>query len=911
MTKKIERIKNWYNKNSMAHTIVLYTIFFGLCFFFCCDIFFAIYNRSYMWNSDGLGQTYPMFVYTGKWCRAIIKSIVIEHKLCIPMWDMSIGFGADIISTMNSIWNPFLLLSVIFPAKYSELAFNIMIVLQLYFSGISFISFARYNEQEDYSAIIGALVYVFSATSFIVFVQSSFGYLFVLFPLVFMGIRKIKNEKKPVLYIVILAMLMSYSYYFTYMTAIFIVLYCMIDLLVGICENRKSVKSYIINKMKEILIIGGASLYSCVIGICFQFPGIKYMSQTSRLTVERVIPKLYSKYYTGHVISGFIGEFNCERDSFIGFSVIAIICCIGMFLLIKKYVRTIICFLLMSVSLLIPFVGHIFNGFNYETNRWIYGYAFLVSYIVTIMIDELYSMSIKKYLFIIAGVLVYGAIVLKLFDIHEKRFLIPYLLLFVMIAVLVVVKNKPIHQFKQIMLIMVSCSLVIPSIFRFTTLGENFILKEVERNTAYDSVMESGGMRSIEGVDTSKVFRYDSVASRQYNAAIMMGVSGYDMYSSAYNNDLNDFLFGIGISNRFSPHRIMGVDFKSDLEALFGTKYMIKSETYSSNRYPVGYTEEVGGYEGKNVYKLYKSDYDSSLISFFDKTISLEDYQGLNQLEKQKALMKYAVVENGSNSTVAESVKTKSMNFAITNYNSVEYSDSIYKVTKDNAFMDVMLSDVNESGELLLLLNKVTCYTKSLERYHMKVVALVEGEEKWNMSYSIAPLTSRHHMDIGLNSWLINLGNVSEKIDGIRVYFVERGEYSIDEIGVFVEENEEIIENIKGLVHPDDGITIKGNHLDTSVDLDSDGYVAIMIPYSTGWNLKVDGQYRKLEKIDVAFMGVRLDKGHHDIELDYRTPYLYESLAIAFILMLLGVVFNTIIKHRGKFRKSDSDGESV
>ena len=223
---------------------VVYSLFFAACFFFCCDIFFVLCNKSFMWKSDGLGQTYPMFIYTGKWWRTIIKNIFIHHKFSIPMWDMSIGYGADIVSTMNSMWNPFLFLAAIFPAKYSEFAFDLMVVLQLYFSGIAFIAYCRYTKQEFYSSIIGALVYVFSASSFIVFVQSSFGYLFVLFPLIILGIKKIWNKEKVYFYIVFMTLSMAYSYYFTFMTAIFVVAFCFMDIIIGSIENRKNFKKY-------------------------------------------------------------------------------------------------------------------------------------------------------------------------------------------------------------------------------------------------------------------------------------------------------------------------------------------------------------------------------------------------------------------------------------------------------------------------------------------------------------------------------------------------------------------------------------------------------------------------------------------------------------------------------------------
>lgn len=49
------------------------------------------------------------------------------------------------------------------------------------------------------------------------------------------------------------------------------------------------------------------------------------------------------------------------------------------------------------------------------------------------------------------------------------------------------------------------------------------------------------------------------------------------------------------------------------------------------------------------------------------------------------------------------------------------------------------------------------------------------------------------------------------------------------------------------------------------------------IPFDKGWTAKVDGAAVPLERVDIGFMGLVLEKGEHRVELEYRVPSLIYS----------------------------------
>ena len=53
------------------------------------------------------------------------------------------------------------------------------------------------------------------------------------------------------------------------------------------------------------------------------------------------------------------------------------------FMNIKNNKKTITIFIIMVIMLLVPQIASIMNGFSYPTDRWIFGYIFIICYIMT------------------------------------------------------------------------------------------------------------------------------------------------------------------------------------------------------------------------------------------------------------------------------------------------------------------------------------------------------------------------------------------------------------------------------------------------------------------------------------------------------------------------------------------------
>ena len=58
------------------------------------------------------------------------------------------------------------------------------------------------------------------------------------------------------------------------------------------------------------------------------------------------------------------------------------------------------------------------------------------------------------------------------------------------------------------------------------------------------------------------------------------------------------------------------------------------------------------------------------------------------------------------------------------------------------------------------------------------------------------------------------------------------------------------------------------------------------IPYDLGFNILVDGEKVEYEVVDVNFIGFKIDKGHHDIRIEYSSPF----KKIGIVLSIIGII---------------------
>ena len=150
-------------KEKKADFYILYTIVFAAISLFIYSCFY-FNGKSLIWSHDGVPQHINALAYYGKYLRNVLQTLVTEHKLSLPMWDMHIGYGSDILTTLHyyAIGDPLTLLSVFVPEKDTEILYEILIFLRIYLAGITFSIYCFYRKNPKQATFLGSLVYIFA-----------------------------------------------------------------------------------------------------------------------------------------------------------------------------------------------------------------------------------------------------------------------------------------------------------------------------------------------------------------------------------------------------------------------------------------------------------------------------------------------------------------------------------------------------------------------------------------------------------------------------------------------------------------------------------------------------------------------------------------------------------------------------
>ena len=142
-----------------------YTLLFCLLF---CGIAagFALLGRSFVFEArmgDGLRQHYVSLAYYGEYLREVLSNLFLRHTFELPMWDIHIGYGSDILTTLHyyAMGDPLNLLAVFVPVRYTEYLYAFLLVLRMYLAGIAFSAYCRYHKNGRFPTLLGAVLYAF------------------------------------------------------------------------------------------------------------------------------------------------------------------------------------------------------------------------------------------------------------------------------------------------------------------------------------------------------------------------------------------------------------------------------------------------------------------------------------------------------------------------------------------------------------------------------------------------------------------------------------------------------------------------------------------------------------------------------------------------------------------------------
>ena len=901
-------------KEQRKYCYGVYTLMFLLM---CIVAFLPFFTegKSFVWGAgveDGLSQHFSALAYYGEALREFFRNLLAGHPKLV-MWDMSLGYGADILSTLNyyAIGDPLNLLYGFVSPKNTETMYDFMILLRMYLAGITFIMYARKMKKRSYGTVIGALVYVFSGFCFRLGLRHPFFINpMIYFPLLCLGIEKIYQRERPYVFIFAVCVSAMSNYYFLYMLTIFAVIYAWIRFYKYTEENKMKNFFLTILKFGMYYTLGIAMAAVILLPSVIGFLGNGRYGKGVDWKSLIVYP---GKYYL-LFIENFIGYGNMGSNTNAGYlPIVGIVVLFTLFSQRMKHKKYRVAFIASIIALILPIFGYAFNGFSYVNNRWAFALSFIVALLTAEMYPRLFVMSKRQQIGIGAGIIIYtvfciivnasGEEILK-----NKGIMAACGLIAVFYILLLIFQRLGYDTQKRIvrvsMAILLLISVGVHGYYRFDPKGYAYTQEFMDQGQAYRTLKEDN-IRMLSKVNDPSVYRVHAEGYRYKNYGLINHLNTISGYYSITAKCVTDTIKGYDTLGMQYADKYKGVDQRLGLLSLAGVKYItvahnsqVAKDVSSMGDVPYG----VEKLRKKGNITLYKNKYALPFAYAYDSYMTEQQYEQLNGIGKEQAMLAQIILNqhpadkeiqhneqrNGPDIQTISLPETR-----ISSPKGKKYADITVPVEKDKEtylyFKNLVYHGKKNGDDKFILTGRKG--TKGILVTQNDVQQKIHIQSTFNPYY------------FGRKDYIVKINHQTSKAkEKVRLNFLSPGEYEFDDISLITVPKKDVLARLKERKENSmKQIQYEGNHFRGVYHAKKDQILCVTIPYSKGWKATVNGNRTKIYKANGMFMGIIMKKGTQSVKLDYETPGLKIGAWISLVAWIgLGIYGLYFEKYRKK-----------
>lgn len=921
---------------------VIFVVVFG-----CTYFVFWRNGKSFIWDYDGIKQHYAALCYLGNYYREIFSGMV-RGDFVLPMFDLSLGMGEDIITTLNfyGLGDPLTLLAALVPEEKTEYLYDALVVFRIYLAGLSFSWCCRKKGRSWSATLIGALVYAFSGYILHVAVKHPFFVIPMIFlPLAVVGVDRALENKKLTLLILVTFLTALNGFYFFYMNTIFLVIYALIRM---ICQKKLFVRCW---RCVAAYVMGTA-----MAGVLFVPSIAAYLSSTrseSAFDPGNLLLFDASRYQA--ILTRIIGPPRITWD-YLGMASLVLPAILVLFAGARRknleLKGNILCW---TILMLVPFGGYMLNGFSYVSGRFMYLTTFVFAMGTVYGLPELLKLTRKKLLFCIGGAGIYLVLVLFSTDVDQLTGWFGFAMLAVTLLVLLVwnrcsaekgfwgkqLPSSMAGWLKKNIYVLLALTVAFNIIgsgwLLFSGKGQGYAESFIDWGTAYQYVADSPEAEAEKAAEkeasqtgaVTEIYRTDSPAKRTENTGMITGKYGVSSYFSMSNPYRIQYLLQMqdgGVLD--SMFKIGGLDDRTWMAALASVGYYAV-EQGREFQLPYGYELVREFKRGKKTYGLYENQY------FLPLGFTYDSYMTEEQLEKeirkdgvklQELMLKTVILEDAAltdgtsgfqrqiegvkRRSSAPELNSREIPYEIQSTKQVEIQGGRAVVKKNGGSLTLRLNENVSEAELYLRLPGYQMAQKN--RTYCDITAVTGKQKK-----TIRALTNQWNWYFGREEYLFHLGvtkgEEGETLCTIRFQF--KGSFELEKLRFIAQGMDDYGKTIlarkeHGLEH----VAADKNCIRGDVTVPADQILFLSVPYSEGWKAVVNGQETPVCLANTAYMALPLKAGDNSVELYYETPYLRLGLGISLAGLLACVgywITCSVLAKRVAGKKEKSGGISI
>lgn len=829
------------NKKDKINLIIITVIFIGIIVFILRNN--TLYGSILDWNTQH--SVIPEY----------FRSLFYKTLNIFPDFALNLGSGQNIYNySYYGLFNPVIIISYLFPFISMKSYIQVSSIILAYSSVILFYYFLKHNKFSNDVCLLGCIVFM-TATPLLFHSHRHIMFMnympFLILALI--GVDKYfeKSDGRLLCISVILIILMSYYYSIPAILAIIVYgVYKYITL------NKKiAFKIFVVDGIKFLIPIMIGILITSILLVPTFYAIIngRLSNEISISLKDLIVPRINVKYLMYH-------SYGVGLTSF---SLIGLIV-----LLLDKKRESRFLFISLISLIVFPIINYLLNGTMYIDAKVLIPFMPLYVYVVTLMFKKIYDKKIDIKKLLIASIMTLFFIYIGESS-YVSYFYLDFIITLIVIILSIKVETKYLLKiFTIVVLVVYSCG----ANNKDTLVNKNDIYNDENKN------QEALVKKVPKGYNHTTLYnlKLENVNNIYGNLNIY---SDY-IYSSTGNSNYNIFMFNTLEVPMQSRNRLI-ISANKDLMYLM----------FSNNRYFIGDDIDITGYKKIDSIgnaSLYEN---ADVLPFMYVSYNYynkKDYGKLKFPYNNEVILNNVVVNEKTNNEFDSKIKETFIRQSDIKYmdpSIVNNGDSI-TVKKNNSRM---LIDVPEDAR-----NKILFVSFDLTPQSCKV-----GDLGITINGNLNKLTCKEWKYYNGNTTFnyVISGDTSNKVE---VSFF-KGMYKIDNLKIYYMDYDDIKDVKDKVTEVNISDKTKGDKIYASVETEKDGYFVTTLPYDKGFKIKVDGKIVNKKQVNTAYVGFKLEKGKHNIVIEYRAPF----KTLGLIMSLVGIIIYIVFYHKNliKFKK--------
>lgn len=855
-------------------------------------------GKTFLWRLDAYYQHYPALGYVGQAVRSLLSGEGFK------MVDLSLGQGLDTVGTLAyyGLFNPIHYLAALFSGDALEIFYQALIFFYMYLSGALMCRYLKLTgvvRDEKRILPLAGLVFAFCGYNAMALIKHPYfasGPIFLLLMLI--SVERVFQGRSFVRLSLVTALMLCVNFYFGFQTTLMTVIYILVRLAYRL--RRAGVK----RSAKQGFGLLGGYLLGFAASMAVLLPVIVAFADSARTGESAGYTASMLHYPAAYYLKlvmlfcapyDYAGYWSLQSFSPLAFFALLLLFsrnqhyALGEEVTLKRQLRA--GFTAALACLCVPAAGRIFNGLGYVTNRFSYGYAFIVCVVTGWALEKILAPDYPSRKKMGAAGLVWAALMLAFalvahelpaldnsgtnFEIAGRTVRSANLApaaggLALGAASLCLMKlDKPLRLGREgarraVLLLTAFCCLA----YNLGYAVVAAVSDDFHEQGVYQAVENQAAAAAGE-IEDDGFYRVDAGIWPDSYAA-MLGYHGTSHYWSMIPSWITRHYIDLETPTLRYAFRVEGLGSDAYLDGLASVGYALRNRQETQTIVPTGYTlvDAVEQADGDTV-EIYRNEYALPMGYVFEETLSETEYAALDPIRKRMALAECAVLADADAQDCGLAAFSGELSTQTLEWEVVDAEDAVLAngeiISRAGGSLTLRFESEAECEVYLRVVSPVLLETQEEASLGVRVYT----PNGVNRMYIVNPEGNFNFEQSGLT---VALGAYDAGENEVTLVFPSACNIQFDGIqfiGVSTAHYRQAMEKL--LDRPDFSPEIENNRLSGEIEMQNDGVLQISVPWNRGWTATVDGQEAELMRCGGMYMGLRLSAGAHEITLEYET----------------------------------------